>query len=202
MLNLKTNIMKIIRNILFALTLATILFSCSSSKQTAFTKRKYYHYKHGETEIALNKPVTKERKNTSIPAVAIEEANYTPVKSKTDVRNTSNTNTLNALNSEKENTNNAVRKTELSKGQLKKKIKQAIVSAKKYSYDRENPYKNTDRNNATNVGLIILAIILPPLAVYLYERGTKDHFWLSVLLTILFFFPGIVFAFMVIFGAV
>lgn len=40
---------------------------------------------------------------------------------------------------------------------------------------------------------IILAIILPPLAVFM-TVGIKGAFWLNVLLTILGFIPGIVHA--------
>lgn len=41
--------------------------------------------------------------------------------------------------------------------------------------------------------LVILAILLPPLAVYLL-RGIGTEFWISVLLTLLFWLPGIIYA--------
>jgi len=41
--------------------------------------------------------------------------------------------------------------------------------------------------------LIILAIILPPLAVYL-KKGVKKDFWINILLTICFYLPGIIHA--------
>ena len=40
---------------------------------------------------------------------------------------------------------------------------------------------------------IIIAIILPPLGVFL-EVGLGKHFWLNILLTILGYIPGIVHA--------
>ena len=40
---------------------------------------------------------------------------------------------------------------------------------------------------------IILAIILPPLGVFL-QVGLGKHFWLNILLTILGYIPGIVHA--------
>ena len=40
---------------------------------------------------------------------------------------------------------------------------------------------------------IILAIILPPLGVFL-QVGIGKHFWLNILLTILGYIPGIVHA--------
>lgn len=41
--------------------------------------------------------------------------------------------------------------------------------------------------------LVILAILLPPLAVYLL-KGIGTEFWISVLLTLLFWLPGIIYA--------
>lgn len=44
---------------------------------------------------------------------------------------------------------------------------------------------------------IIIAILLPPLGVFLQE-GLGKHFWLNILLTILGYIPGIVHALWVI----
>lgn len=41
--------------------------------------------------------------------------------------------------------------------------------------------------------LIIMAILLPPLAVYLV-KGLKKDFWLNLVLCIFFWIPGIVHA--------
>ena len=40
---------------------------------------------------------------------------------------------------------------------------------------------------------ILLAILLPPLGVFL-QVGIRGHFWLNILLTILGYIPGIVHA--------
>lgn len=45
---------------------------------------------------------------------------------------------------------------------------------------------------------VILAVLLPPLGVFL-EVGLGKHFWLNVLLTLLGYVPGIVHALYVIF---
>lgn len=50
---------------------------------------------------------------------------------------------------------------------------------------------------ATDIIKIIVAIILPPLGVFL-EIGFKGHFWLNILLTLLGFIPGIIHALWVI----
>ena len=40
---------------------------------------------------------------------------------------------------------------------------------------------------------IIIALFIPPLAVFL-KVGIAGQFWLNILLTILFFFPGVIHA--------
>lgn len=50
--------------------------------------------------------------------------------------------------------------------------------------------------------LIILCILLPPLAVYLKEEEINSKFWISVLLTLLFWLPGIIYALLVVFEEV
>lgn len=46
--------------------------------------------------------------------------------------------------------------------------------------------------------LVILALLIPPLAVYLHQGSWNEMCWISLLLTILFWVPGVVFAFLVI----
>ena len=47
--------------------------------------------------------------------------------------------------------------------------------------------------------LIILAIFIPPLAMLLYD-GVTSRFWISLLLTLLFFLPGMIYTLVVILG--
>jgi uncharacterized membrane protein YqaE (UPF0057 family) len=46
--------------------------------------------------------------------------------------------------------------------------------------------------------LIIIAILLPPLAMFLYEGSATNRFWLSLVLTLLFYVPGLVYTLYVI----
>lgn len=75
-----------------------------------------------------------------------------------------------------------------------------IKEAKKVMHD----YKAAKRANAepsTNtLLLVILAILLPPLAVYLHQGEINNKFWLALLLTLLFFVPGIIYALIVVLG--
>lgn len=49
-----------------------------------------------------------------------------------------------------------------------------------------------------NILLLILAIFIPPLAVFLFEGKWNNTCWINLLLTIFFFLPGIIHAFWVI----
>ena len=59
-----------------------------------------------------------------------------------------------------------------------------------------------DKVKYQNLGIAILGIFIPPLAVYLYEDAITANFWVNLLLTLLFWIPGIVFAMLVIFADV
>ncbi|HVZ26876.1 MAG TPA: YqaE/Pmp3 family membrane protein [Sediminibacterium sp.] len=52
--------------------------------------------------------------------------------------------------------------------------------------------------STNTVLLAILAVLLPPLAVGLHEHALNGKFWLSVLLTLLFWLPGIIYALIVV----
>ncbi len=58
--------------------------------------------------------------------------------------------------------------------------------------------KELRKENASDnaVLLIILAILIPPLAMFLYD-GLSDRFWISLLLTLLFFLPGMIYTLIV-----
>ena len=45
----------------------------------------------------------------------------------------------------------------------------------------------------TDVLRIVIAIFLPPVAAFL-TVGLKLHFWLNLILTLLFFIPGVIHA--------
>ncbi len=47
--------------------------------------------------------------------------------------------------------------------------------------------------------LVLLAILLPPAAVYVYEDGITNRFWIALLLSILIWLPGIIYALIVVF---
>lgn len=86
----------------------------------------------------------------------------------------------------------------LSRHERKTRIKDAKKLLKDYKADkRAGRAAETDQ-----VLLAILAILLPPLAVYLKEEEVNSRFWISLILTLLFWIPGVIFALLVVFDVI
>lgn len=82
----------------------------------------------------------------------------------------------------------------LSKKERKERVKEAKKSLKEYKKQkRAGGEPSTDK-----VLLVILAILLPPLAVYLHQGEINTKFWIDLVLTLLFFLPGIIYALIVV----
>lgn len=62
--------------------------------------------------------------------------------------------------------------------------------------------KNGDEADVSQFVLTLFALILPPLAVYLHQGKINSKFWISLLLTLLIWVPGVLYALAVIFGIV
>lgn len=71
--------------------------------------------------------------------------------------------------------------TKAEKRELKKEVKEAM-------------YQTGSR---TSIIEIILAVLLPPLAVFLHD-GIGTSFWISIILTLLFIIPGVIYALLVV----
>ena len=85
----------------------------------------------------------------------------------------------------------------LSKKERKVRIKEAKKELKAYKKEK----RNGQEPSTNTLLLVILAILLPPLAVYLHQGEINNKFWISLLLTILFWLPGVIYALIVILGA-
>ncbi len=84
----------------------------------------------------------------------------------------------------------------ISKAEKKERIKEVKSQLKEYK-----KAKKAGKEPSTNtLLLVILAILLPPLAVYLHQGEINNKFWIALLLTLLFFLPGIIYALVVILG--
>lgn len=73
-----------------------------------------------------------------------------------------------------------------------------LVSKEQYNHAE----KSASSLRVNEIVLAILAIFIPPLAVFLFEDSITANFWVDLLLTLLFWLPGMIFAFLVIFAGV
>ena len=188
---------KMMKKIIFGLTTifiaSQLLVSCGSESAvlSQFSKRKYLKkYKKEKVEDENN----------------INEYYYT-------ASNTEELNISEVLMEEvSEIDNSEVIITEEKEIQLKP------ILTKDYSswntYNRKVDFSNMDFNElkmvdkhqevagkkVNDVVLVILSIFLPPLAVYLYEDSITTNFWVDLILTLFFWIPGMIFAFLVCFA--
>ena len=84
----------------------------------------------------------------------------------------------------------------LSKSEKKDRIREAKAQLKEY----KKQSNSASKPSTNQLLLVILAIILPPLAVYLHEGEINKKFWIDLLLTLLFFLPGVIYALIVVLG--
>jgi uncharacterized membrane protein YqaE (UPF0057 family) len=93
----------------------------------------------------------------------------------------------------------------LSRVDRKMRMRQVKAAVKEYKAQKKAYARSTEENPAAAAApstntllLVILAILLPPLAVALHEGGINGKFWLSLLLTLLFWIPGVIYALIVV----
>lgn len=84
----------------------------------------------------------------------------------------------------------------ISKAEKKERIKEVKSQLKEYKKAK----KAGNAPSTNTLLLVILAILLPPLAVYLHQGEINNKFWIALLLTLLFFLPGVIYALVVILG--
>jgi uncharacterized membrane protein YqaE (UPF0057 family) len=83
----------------------------------------------------------------------------------------------------------------LSKKEKKERIKNVKKEWKLFI--KENKETKSGKK-VDEVVLILLAILLPPLAVYLHQGEVNGKFWISLLLWFLFILPGVIYAILVV----
>ena len=84
----------------------------------------------------------------------------------------------------------------LSRTERKARMKEAKKMLREYK-----AVKKAGGDVSTNQVLLgILCVILPPLAVALHQGEINGKFWLSLLLTLLLWLPGVIYALIVVFG--
>lgn len=156
------------------------LLSCSKKESAFFTN----HYPTGYTSLSKpNKEIIKPEiqnhiatANKEIVAAVGEQVIF---KQETGVSK-NNSDEIKAVLSDEPKALGKEAATP-SKKEIKKIVKKAIKEGK------------SNDSDISKLLLVIIAILLPPLAVALVD-GIHGPFWLSILLTILFYIPGLIYA--------
>ena len=84
----------------------------------------------------------------------------------------------------------------LSKKERKNKVKEVKKAVKEFKAKK----RAAEPITTNTLLLVIIAILLPPLAVYLHQGEINSKFWIALLLTLLFYLPGLIYALVVILG--
>lgn len=88
----------------------------------------------------------------------------------------------------------------------KRALKRELRSVKLADYTKNLPsYENmgiTDTQQVENkLLLIVITILIPPLGVFLHQGAINTKFWVSLLLTLLFYVPGLIYSLIVVLGS-
>lgn len=86
----------------------------------------------------------------------------------------------------------------LSAKEKKSRIKEAKKVIKQYKAAKKSGAEPIVDNQLL---LVIITILLPPLGVYLHQGEINSKFWISLLLTLLFYIPGLIYSLIVVLGA-
>jgi uncharacterized membrane protein YqaE (UPF0057 family) len=169
-----------------------LLSSCSSLLNQEFSSRKYTHFRQGHGEVTVHQDNTAPEKT-----MALEPVNLTVP----DVIANDQVSTHTSLVSEVSPVTLAPQTITTSQhvitenGQhvstikMLKELRRQQVTMKKQGATRQHDDANT-------ILVILLCIFLPPVAV-LIVKGVSTEFWLDLLLTLLFWLPGMIYAFIV-----
>ncbi len=202
--------MKKVSQVIVAIVIAVGLFSCNVID---ITKKRYSNGYYISTSggrkvdtqdhIAKGKPsdvaviVNEAKKEQAAETIASD--NYDNVSTIEKTQDASTDNNKNVLNNKK--TDRKKKQTLLASSKALFAIKSSKLAVSKLQMNErkfiEKKGNKTSRVDDHQLLLIILAILLPPLAVFL-KKGLDTLFWISLLLTILFWFPGVIFALLVV----
>jgi uncharacterized membrane protein YqaE (UPF0057 family) len=192
-----------------------LFMSCSSENAVVsqFSKRKYL--KNFKENKLNNNDKIKQRENT-YELAEIESKSNEEIMLTASITEEINLSTTITENNELAST------VETSTEIIEKEAFETLKSKSDYnwnSYNRTIDFSEMNNANKVFTGenivqhnlqskqvhdlvLILCGLFIPPLGVFLYEGAITNNFWLDLLLTFFFWFPGVIFAFLVMYGGV
>ena len=90
----------------------------------------------------------------------------------------------------------ALRFKQLSKQERKEKSMAVNHAVQQY----RDQLKDGESIDSNKLLAIIFAILIPPIGVVIFENKVTTKFWISLLLTLIFFLPGMIYSLLVVTG--
>ena len=87
--------------------------------------------------------------------------------------------------------------TSLPAKEKKQRLKEVKKAIKQFKADKRAGSEPV----ASTVLQVIFAILIPPLGVYLHEGEINSRFWIDLLLTLIFYIPGLIYALIIVLGS-
>ena len=84
----------------------------------------------------------------------------------------------------------------LSKAEKKERAAKVKTAIQQY----KSNLKNGERIDNNNLLAIIFAILIPPVGVVIYEDSVTTKFWISLLLSLILWLPGMIYSLLVVTG--
>jgi uncharacterized membrane protein YqaE (UPF0057 family) len=94
------------------------------------------------------------------------------------------------------------KKFEKVKAKIEKQTAQSGKQIQQHSKLNDNAEHISGFSTGNQLLCAIISVFIPPLGVLLYEGELTSHFWIDLLLTILFYLPGLIYALIIILGGV
>jgi uncharacterized membrane protein YqaE (UPF0057 family) len=195
--------LKSLLNLVIVMVFAQLLFACSSAKYYEFAAHKQAPYHELKKKPAAEKEVAPETSLTEVALAAAEEKAIAKTAPE-PVLEASIAKPAAAAPKPAIAPVAAVapaEKAAVTEAEALAMAKERIASmtkAERKEFRKEvREVLKQDRGGGTNIIEIILAILLPPLAVFLHD-GIGTSFWISIILWLLGIIPGIIYALLVV----
>ncbi len=195
--------LKSLLNLAIVLIVGQLLFACNSAKYYEFAAHKPEAYNKAKpapaaeeatpslTELALKAADEQAAKQEAAPVL---EANAVATVTTVTPKKAVKANVLKEAGAAEAKTVTETEALEMAKERIASMTKAEKKELKK---ELKEAIKQDRGGSRTSIVEIILAIILPPLAVFLHD-GIGTSFWINIILTLLFFLPGIIHALLVV----
>ncbi len=181
-----------------------LLSSCSNLSKMSLTKRHYrsgYYVDFGGKNPNSAKPdISKQSIKTNHQTVAalIAEKPGKDVSVPTNMSISEKSNTAPKIVLFKETTTVNITKTiSYTSNKRPEDFNQNVTSKHSSGTEAENEVHARVDVDIPYVVIVLCAIFIPPLGVGLMY-GLNDYFWIDLILTLLFFFPGMIFALIIV----